>query len=64
MSDTPALTSTNQATYDEMKRLLDALPDENARTLVLMALLTNRCRTCLDYDPSGSFWCCYDSRGR
>ena len=61
MSDQP-LTMTNRAAYDEMKRILDALPDENARTLVLMALLTNRCRKCLDYDSSG--WCCYDSRGR
>jgi hypothetical protein len=56
-------TLTNQAVYEEMKRLLDGLPDEASRGVVLMALLTNRCRKCLDYDPSGSFWCCYESRG-
>lgn len=54
---------TNQATYVEMKRLLDALPDEDARGVVLMALLTNRCRKCLNYDPSEQFWCCYATRG-
>lgn len=63
MSDQPAMTMTNQATYDAMKRLLDALPDEDDRKVVLAALLTNRCKQCLDYDPRGGFWCCYDSRG-
>jgi hypothetical protein len=55
---------TNQDAYDEIQKILAALPDEDARQLVLTAVLTNRCRKCLDYDPSGSFWCCYDSRGR
>jgi hypothetical protein len=63
MSDQPQLTRTNQAAYDEMRRLLDALPDEESRQVVLAALLTNRCRMCLDYNPRGAFWCCYDSRG-
>jgi hypothetical protein len=43
--------------------LLAALPDDAARALVLERVLENRCRKCLDYDPSGQFWCCYDSRG-
>jgi hypothetical protein len=54
---------TNQAAYDEIRAILASLSDESDRQLVLMALLTNRCRKCLDYDPQGNFWCCYDSRG-
>lgn len=54
---------TNQAAYDEIQKILAALPDEDARKNVLFALLVNRCKQCLDYDPQGSFWCCYDSRG-
>lgn len=57
------MTLTNQTAYDEIQKILQALPDEEARTTVLFALLTNRCRKCLDYDPQGQFWCCYDSRG-
>lgn len=52
---------TNQAAYDEIQRVLAKL-DEDAKTTVLFALLVNRCRKCLVYDPTGSFWCCYDSR--
>jgi len=63
MSDHPALKVTNQAAYDEIQKILATLPDEEARKTVLFALLINRCRKCLDYDSSGSFWCCYDSRG-
>lgn len=51
-----------QATLNAIQKLLDALP-EAARVEVLTAVLKNRCRKCLDYDESGSFWCCYDSRG-
>ena len=57
------MSETNQAAHDEIQKILAMLPDEDARKLVLLALLTNRCRKCLDYDPQGSFWCCYDSRG-
>jgi len=42
----PSAERTNQAAYDEIQMILKALPDEDA-------LLTNRCRKCLDYDPSG-----------
>lgn len=42
---------------------LDKLPDDSERINVLEAVLKNRCRKCLDYDPSGNFWCCYESRG-
>lgn len=55
---------TNQEAYDEIQNILAALPDEEAKKTVLFALLTNRCKKCLDYNPSGQFWCCYDSRGR
>ena len=44
--------TTNQAAYDEIQRILASLPDEGARQVVLNALLVNRCRACLDYDPS------------
>lgn len=65
MADDPyrGIALTNQSAFDEIQKILAALPDEDARKLVLIALLTNRCRKCLDYDESGSFWCCYDSRG-
>ena len=62
MADQP-MEATNQAAYDEIQKILSSLSDDEARKLVLSALLTNRCRKCLDYDESGSFWCCYDSRG-
>ena len=42
--------------------LLAALPDDAARVTVLGRVLENRCRKCLDYSPTGSFWCCHDSR--
>jgi len=54
---------TNQGAYDEIQKILASLPDEEGRKDVLFALLVNRCKKCLDYDPQGSFWCCYDSRG-
>lgn len=54
---------TNQAAYDEIQKILADLPDEEAKKTVLFALLTNRCRRCLDYNPSGQFWCCYESKG-
>jgi hypothetical protein len=53
----------HQATIATIRELLEALLDEAARVAVLDAVLQNRCRKCLDYDPQGSFWCCYDSRG-
>jgi hypothetical protein len=56
-------TQGNQTAYDEIQRILEALPDEVSQKAVLSALLTNRCRQCLDHDPQGQFWCCYDSRG-
>lgn len=55
--------ATTQGTINEIRRLLDALPDDAARVEALQAILENRCRKCLDYDPQGQFWCCYDSRG-
>lgn len=66
MADDPyrGMKLTNQAAYDEIQKILATLTDEEDRKLVLMALLTKRCRKCLDYDESESFWCCYDSRGR
>jgi len=39
------------------------LPDEESRKQALEEIMKNRCRKCLDYDPSGQFWCCYESRG-
>jgi hypothetical protein len=57
------MTQTNQAAYDEIQKILAALPDEEARKGMLFLLLIDRCRKCLAYDPSGSFWCCDDSRG-
>ena len=54
---------TNQAAYDEIMKILASLPDEEARTTVLFALLNKRCRKCFEYDPNEQFWCCYDSRG-
>lgn len=60
MADSRALT---EDTIDVIRRFLAALPDEAARIEVLSALLDKRCRKCLDLNPSGQFWCCYDSRG-
>ena len=56
-------TLTNQGAHDEIQKILAMLPDEDARKTVLFAVLVNRCKKCLDYDPHGSFWCCYDTRG-
>jgi hypothetical protein len=53
----------HQATIAAIQALLEALPDEVTRVAVLGVILQDRCRKCLDHDPSGSFWCCYDSRG-
>ena len=51
------------AVVEVIQVILERLPDEEARKAVLERVLENRCRRCLDYDPSGSFWCCQDSRG-
>lgn len=48
---------------DTIQEILRGLPDDESRKVVLRSLLENRCRTCLDHDPQGQFWCCYDSRG-
>ena len=53
----------NQDAYDEIQKILVELPDENARQVVLFALLTKRCRKCFAYDPSEQFECCNNSRG-
>lgn len=50
----PRVQLTNQAAYDEIQKILALLPDEEATQTVLFALLTNRCRTCLVYDPRGA----------
>ncbi len=47
----------------QIREILAALPDEAARVEVLEQVLEKRCRKCLDYNPQGQFWCCYDSRG-
>lgn len=44
-------------------RAILAQLSEDDRKMVLGSVLKNRCRKCFDYDPSGHFWCCYDSRG-
>lgn len=65
MTDSPP-PRTHQAAFDEIQRVLAGLPDEAARKDVLEALLVDRCRQCLDYDPNATRtgrWCCYDSRG-
>ena len=36
---------------------------EEMRKAVLERVMKNRCPKCFDYSPSGSFWCCYNSRG-
>ena len=54
---------THQSAYYKIMNIMEKLPDEDSRQLVLTALLSNRCRKCLEYDPNGQFWCCYDSRG-
>jgi uncharacterized protein YfdQ (DUF2303 family) len=56
-------TTTNQTTIAAIQALLEALPDEAVRIAILEEVLQNRCRKCLNHDPQGSFWCCYDSRG-
>lgn len=48
---------------EAIQKILESLPDEEARKEVLAFALKNRCKKCFDYDPSGNFWCCYDSRG-
>ena len=53
---------TNSA-IEVIRGILDRLPDEASRQAVLERVLENRCRTCLDYSATGSFWCCYNSRG-
>lgn len=50
-------------TAEAILKMLEALPDERTRIEVLEQVLKNRCRRCLDYDPQGQFWCCYESRG-
>jgi hypothetical protein len=51
------------AVVEAIQEALTCLPDETSRKAALARVLENRCRTCLDYDESGSFWCCYESRG-
>jgi hypothetical protein len=51
---------TRQTAYDEIQKILAMLPDEAAKQLVLFALLVDRCRKCLAYDPTGLFGCCPD----
>lgn len=46
-----------------IKGILERLPDEEARKTVLEHLLKDRCRKCLDFNASGQFWCCVESRG-
>ena len=46
-----------------MQAELAALPDEAARIDALKRLTVNRCPKCFDFDASGNFWCCYESRG-
>jgi hypothetical protein len=46
-----------------IRGILEQLPDEAARKVVLERVLENRCRKCFDYDADGQFWCCYESRG-
>lgn len=46
-----------------MEEALLQLENDEARKEAIAELLKNRCRKCLDYDPSGQFWCCQDSRG-
>lgn len=57
------MTDQINAAISVIQGILERLPDEAARKLVLERALDSRCRKCLDYDESGSFWCCYDSRG-
>ena len=57
------MTDAAAAALTRVREVLDALPDEAARIEVLEEVLKNRCKRCLDYDPRGQFWCCYDSRG-
>jgi hypothetical protein len=45
-----------------IQEALDGL-SEDERKEALEKVLENRCRKCLDYNPSGQFWCCYESRG-
>ena len=53
----------NPSAVAALRAILDQLPDEEARKTVLKIVLESRCPSCLDYSPTGSFWCCYDSRG-
>jgi len=46
-----------------MQKTLAELPDEEARKEALSQLTEKRCPHCFDYDESGQFWCCYDSKG-
>ena len=58
MSDAPHV----DASVEVIQGILARLSEQERRT-VLSRVLENRCRKCLDHDPSGSFWCCYDSQG-
>lgn len=45
-----------------IREILAVLSEARVRE-VLQAVNENRCPKCFDYDESGHFWCCYDSRG-
>jgi hypothetical protein len=51
------------AAIEVIHGILERLPDEEARKTALEHVLKNRCRTCLDFNASGQFWCCVESRG-
>ena len=57
------LTMPHEQTVDAIRKLLEALPSDVAVIEVLREVLVNRCPRCLEHDPNGQLWCCYDSRG-
>jgi hypothetical protein len=52
-----------EAAAATIKEILVGLPDEETRQVVLKSVMENRCPRCFDYNASGQFWCCYESRG-
>ncbi len=63
MNTPSAVELQTSAAIDVIRGILERLPDEVARLVVLERVLEKRCRKCLDYSADGSFWCCYESRG-
>jgi hypothetical protein len=53
----------NAVAAEKILRVLESLPDEEARKAVLADVMKHRCPRCFDFSADGSFWCCYDSRG-